>query len=125
MLAAPRGLSQLAASFIARLRLGIHTHALSSLTIKFTPDTGKSWPLSLPPPAGGDSELVLAMPVHIQLSKISRSPAPHRDLVGLGRVELPTSPLSGVRSSHLSYRPQNSTSVGALVELIGVEPTTS
>ena len=27
------------------------------------------------------------------------------DLVGLGRVELPTSPLSGVRSSQLSYRP--------------------
>ena len=27
-------------------------------------------------------------------------------LVGLGRVELPTSPLSGVRSSHLSYRPR-------------------
>ena len=26
-------------------------------------------------------------------------------LVGLGRLELPTSPLSGVRSSHLSYRP--------------------
>jgi hypothetical protein len=26
-------------------------------------------------------------------------------LVGLGRIELPTSPLSGVRSSHLSYRP--------------------
>ena len=25
--------------------------------------------------------------------------------VGLGRVELPTSPLSGVRSSQLSYRP--------------------
>src|ERR1700733_4770512 len=24
---------------------------------------------------------------------------------GLGRLELPTSPLSGVRSSHLSYRP--------------------
>ena len=28
-----------------------------------------------------------------------------RRLVGLGRVELPTSPLSGVRSSQLSYRP--------------------
>jgi hypothetical protein len=28
-----------------------------------------------------------------------------KTLVGLGRVELPTSPLSGVRSSHLSYRP--------------------
>jgi hypothetical protein len=25
--------------------------------------------------------------------------------VGLGRLELPTSPLSGVRSNHLSYRP--------------------
>ena len=28
-----------------------------------------------------------------------------RRLVGLGRLELPTSPLSGVRSNHLSYRP--------------------
>jgi hypothetical protein len=28
-------------------------------------------------------------------------------MVGLGRLELPTSPLSGVRSSHLSYRPVN------------------
>src|SRR5215469_10895236 len=28
-------------------------------------------------------------------------------MVGLGRLELPTSPLSGVRSSHLSYRPSN------------------
>ena len=27
------------------------------------------------------------------------------NLVGLGRLELPTSPLSGVRSNHLSYRP--------------------
>src|ERR1700739_2560702 len=26
-------------------------------------------------------------------------------MVGLGRVELPTSPLSGVRSNQLSYRP--------------------
>ena len=29
-------------------------------------------------------------------------------LVGLGRFELPTSPLSGVRSNQLSYRPENS-----------------
>ena len=42
-------------------------------------------------------------------------------LVGLGRVELPTSPLSGVRSSHLSYRP----APAQLVELIGIEPTAS
>ena len=34
-----RGLSQLSTSFIAYLRQGIHTHALSSLTIKFTLDT--------------------------------------------------------------------------------------
>ena len=37
LLASPRGLSQLATSFFAYLRQGIHTHALSSLTIKFTP----------------------------------------------------------------------------------------
>ena len=29
----------------------------------------------------------------------------HENLVGLGRLELPTSPLSGVRSNQLSYRP--------------------
>jgi hypothetical protein len=34
-----------------------------------------------------------------------RSPAKRR-MVGLGRLELPTSRLSGVRSSHLSYRPK-------------------
>ncbi len=39
MLASPRGLSQLATSFIAYLRQGIHTHALSSLTIKLTLNT--------------------------------------------------------------------------------------
>ena len=27
-------------------------------------------------------------------------------MVGLGRLELPTSRLSGVRSNHLSYRPE-------------------
>jgi hypothetical protein len=37
LLASPRGFSQLATSFIAYLRQGIHTHALSSLTIKLTP----------------------------------------------------------------------------------------
>ena len=30
---------------------------------------------------------------------------PRARVVGLGRLELPTSPLSGVRSNHLSYRP--------------------
>ena len=37
------------------------------------------------------------------LSQLSYSPT-YR-MVGLGRVELPTSPLSGVRSNQLSYRP--------------------
>ena len=36
------------------------------------------------------------------LSQLSYGP----DLVGLGRFELPTSPLSGVRSNQLSYRPK-------------------
>ena len=30
-----------------------------------------------------------------------------RKMVGLGRLELPTSPLSGVRSNQLSYGPTN------------------
>ena len=42
LLAAPRSFSQLIASFIAFLRLGIHTHALSSLTIKSTSHTSIS-----------------------------------------------------------------------------------
>jgi hypothetical protein len=56
-------------------------------------------------------------------------------VVGLGRIELPTSPLSGVRSSQLSYRPgwaseQNRAHKQAdfsskLVELVGIEPATS
>ena len=76
----------------------------------------------------------LLLPVNIQFSKIIDSraigtgwtcPAPTNvsiNLVGLGRVELPTSPLSGVRSNQLSYRPQSSSK---LVELVGIEPATS
>jgi hypothetical protein len=39
-----------------------------------------------------------------QLSQLSYSP--RLDMVGLGGFEPPTSPLSGVRSNHLSYRPE-------------------
>ena len=39
------------------------------------------------------------------LSHLSYSPIMNVGLVGLGRFELPTSPLSGVRSNQLSYRP--------------------
>ena len=48
------------------------------------------------------------------LSQLSYGPvsdhAAHQQLVGLGRFELPTSPLSGVRSNQLSYRPNRLTS---------------
>ena len=60
-------------------------------------------------------------------------------LVGLDRLELSTSPLSGARSSHLSYRPLAAgrglgcrlrwpvwgQSSFNLVELVGIEPATS
>ena len=47
------------------------------------------------------------------LSQLSYSPIVYQynrfdaiKVVGLGRFELPTSPLSGVRSNQLSYRPE-------------------
>ena len=48
-----------------------------------------------------------------------------RQMVGLDRIELSTSPLSGVRSSHLSYRPKCCPTAQHLVELVGIEPATS
>lgn len=41
----------------------------------------------------------IALPRDISFNK--------KEMVGLGRLERPTSPLSGVRSNHLSYRPVN------------------
>ena len=58
---------------------------------------------------------------HKQLHKVIPIALPGQDVVGLGRLELPTSPLSGVRSNHLSYRPI----LWKLVELVGIEPATS
>src|SRR5271157_3513132 len=110
LLAASRSLSQLTTSFLAYLRQGIHTHALSSLTIKSTSHTTLMHATFF-----ALTYLCFVMPVNIQLSKISIASATGRGqaclaatdcrLVGLGRIELPTSPLSGVRSSQLSYRP--------------------
>jgi hypothetical protein len=37
-------------------------------------------------------------------------------MVGLGRFELPTSPLSGVRSNQLSYRPSVTLSYAAITQ---------
>ncbi len=46
-------------------------------------------------------------------------------LVGLSGLEPLTSPLSGVRSSQLSYRPNKILVFAELVELVGIEPATS
>ena len=46
----------------------------------------------------------------------------HQQMVGLGRLELPTSPLSGVRSNQLSYKPA---SFKQVVELSRIELLTS
>ena len=136
LLATPRGLSQLVTSFIAFLRLGIHTRALSSLTIKFTQHTHTLLrPATQHIPVQGIR--LSGRPVLIcallcpsvfncqrscsSLRKAQKSFHSHRlesllvsskfkpklggVMVGLGRFELPTSPLSGVRSNQLSYRP--------------------
>src|SRR5438874_8912736 len=70
LLAASRSLSQLTTSFFAFLRLGIHTHALSSLTITSTSYTTHSNATFF-----ALSHLCFLMPVNIQLSKISIAPA--------------------------------------------------
>ena len=86
LLAAPRSFSQLTTSFFAYLRQGIHTHALSSLTITSTSHT-RPVPRLLPRAMRGcrrvsgrqmyatlfRSKLVFSMPVNIQLSKIDDS----------------------------------------------------
>lgn len=41
-------------------------------------------------------------------------------MVGLGRLELPTSPLSGVRSNHLSYRPATLFFISSTKQLVWV-----
>ena len=53
-------------------------------------------------------------------------------VVGLDRIELSTSPLPGVRSRQLSYRPilkrlcnRPVATRSELVELVGIEPATS
>ncbi len=63
LLAASRGFSQLTTSFFACLRLGIHTHALSSLTIKSTLNTKCSKRFYA-------TTCSFVMPVNILLSKI-------------------------------------------------------
>ena len=156
LLASSRGLSQLATSFIAFVRQGIHTYALSSLTIQFTcKHQQPAWcwdsifaftvhrryyylctfahPYSVFKQQSRKKDPKIPEESRSQPSLVSRRPAAGffdsspAKVVGLVRVELTTSPLSGVRSSHLSYRPaDHSASLGGtLVELTGIEPVTS
>ena len=66
-------------------------------------------PLSCPVDGGArrdrTDDLLLAKQALSQLSYGPRYPRFEGHLVGLGQLERPTSPLSGVRSNHLSYRP--------------------
>ena len=47
-----------------------------------------------------------ALPTELWPQGVSADDRASRVVVGLGRLERPTSPLSGVRSNHLSYRPR-------------------
>jgi hypothetical protein len=49
------------------------------------------------------------------LSQLSYGPFEEWPMVGPGRVELPTSRLSGVRSNHLSYGPSKATEINVAV----------
>ena len=134
LLASSRGLSQLTTSFIAYLRQGIHTHALSSLTIKSTSNTNVilvRYTSTNSIVHGSCITYSFVMPVKIFSCQRTNSFAYFASaiktrgkqgklpdvfisetdrlwrMVGLDGLEPSTSPLSGVRSSHLSYRPRN------------------
>ena len=89
LLAARHGFSQLSAPFFVRIRLGIRPALLVALL--FTPFCRQ-----LP------STTRILMCSCFFLCNFQRT---FCLLVGLGRLELPTSRLSGVRSNRLSYRP--------------------
>jgi hypothetical protein len=85
------------------------------------------------PASGGGKRIRTAGPLLAKqvLFQLSYTPDPSRRrprlppgrlLVGLGRVELPTSPLSGVRSSQLSYRPSIATGTALSSALSSMMP---
>jgi hypothetical protein len=72
------------------------------------------------PPGGArrdrTDDLMLAKHALSQLSYGPLGRTPRNRMVGLGRLERPTSPLSGVRSNHLSYRPEDPRIAGSAAE---------
>ena len=96
-----------------RAASGKHVHELDEMLAIFVAGCRSRRPRTGDGAEGGRTlDLRLAKPA---LSQLSYSPEATAleilssrailTMVGLGRFELPTSPLSGVRSSHLSYRP--------------------
>ena len=86
--------------------------------------TTHSHPLSLPVPRatpGGARRDRTADPLLAKQVLSQLSYGPFQRVVGLGGFEPPTSPLSGVRSSHLSYRP----GLGLLDQVISVDADAS
>jgi hypothetical protein len=80
---------------------------ISSSSFNWQPMTINHWPRRSHPPGHRDVRNGEAGSNQDLLQKTSRLNSFKLPLfmVGLGRVELPTSPLSGVRSNQLSYRP--------------------
>ena len=69
------------------------------------------------------SQLSYSPHFNLQLTSLEADkPDSQELLVGLGRFELPTSPLSGVRSNQLSYRPGIARTLPSSFHLIGLLP---
>ena len=101
-LAPPRGLSQLTTSFFAFRRQGIHPMLLSTC---FARKKLPSFPIQL---SMSRPRRVRQAHAWVTYRKHLQYPFKHGSsvfVVGLDRLELSTSRLSGVRSNHLSYRP--------------------
>ena len=119
LLAAHRGLSQLATSFIAFRRLGIHRAPLSAFQYRlrfsgylttyavFKELRAPSFSDLLSENPGGERIRTAGLLRAKQmLSQLSYTPLSIRfAFLGLSGLEPLTSRLSGVRSNHLSYRP--------------------
>ena len=62
--------------------------------------------ISPPSPVGLRRDSLALISLVLSSPRLSKPKLEERRLVGLGRLELPTSRLSGVRSNQLSYRPK-------------------
>ena len=123
MLAPPRGLSQRATSFIASRRQGIHQMPLlrsprpspgttsapeperPSIPCQRSTAPGSPGSDRTRPRTGNLPHATLLDPLHDVQTPTATRPITAIGLVGPGRIERPTSPLSGVRSDLLSYGP--------------------